>query len=117
MPSQAVARRPCRRRSSRSTRIGRPVARIDAAERDVVHRPLARRRQPLRAAPCQRAEHDVGDPLRRLDVAAGDGGRPRGVDDRAFAARSPCSGRGDAGVVEHVVAHETAERVEAWPTA
>ena len=104
--------RPCRRPSSRSTRTAAPCA--------------GRRRRASRCSSCpgsrresrsgqrlrQRAEHDVGDALRRLDVAAGDRRRHARVDDACPRARSPSSGRDDAGVVQHVVVDEAAERVE-----
>jgi len=50
-----------------------------AAEGDVVHRPLALRRDVDR--PAQREEDDVGDPARGLDVAGGDRGRRSRIDE------------------------------------
>jgi hypothetical protein len=57
------------------------AARVVAPERDVVHRPLAGRRDDPRQGLGQGAEQDVDDPLGRFDVSAGAGRRELGVDD------------------------------------
>ena len=81
------------------------------AEREVVHRALARGR-----APAEGAEHEVGDPAGGLDVARRDGGRRRALSRRAQPARAPRSaGRrrregGMSGSVSTRTAKKQAER-------
>jgi hypothetical protein len=55
------------------------VREVVAAEGDVVHRPLALRRNVDRLA--QREEDDVGDPARGLNVAGRDRGRRSRIDE------------------------------------
>lgn len=62
---------------------GAPAQRVEAADRHVVHRALARGRDPVRQRGGQRAEDDVDDPLAGLDVAGGDRGGRAGVEQRA----------------------------------
>ena len=75
----------------------RPLAAADrlvvhpavATDKDVVHRPLRRGADPVRAAACgERAQAHVGDALAHLDVAGADRGRERRGDDRSRRARS-----------------------------
>ena len=63
---------------------GFPVARVDAANREVGHGAVAGCRDDVGDRPGKGTENHVDDALRGFDVAAGDRGGRQGVDQRAF---------------------------------
>ena len=84
---------------------------VDAAKRHIVHRALARGRDPIRQRVRQRAEYDVGDALRGLDVAAGHRRRPARID---YGPLGRCHGErpGQPVVVQDVLTDEAPQGVE-----